>query len=95
MKNGRIPLTSDDPAVVSLLNSDYATISTKATFYFHNAGPGEVRVGTDDGISDGTSGVPLAEGEKLTVRTTGNLWVVSSTATELAPVHVHYMVTNR
>jgi hypothetical protein len=94
MRNGRTPITSSDPVEVFASNQDSTSVIS-STFYLHNAGPGSVRIGVNDGISDGYSGLPLAEEEKAEIRHAGTLFLASNTATELAPVYVHVLVTSR
>ena len=94
MRNGKLNLIDDTP--VSLYPSSTDSTSTgDVTYYLRNVGPGDIRVGVNDGIGDGSSGLPLEQGERVEIRHTGPLFVVSDTATDLAPVGVHFVATGR
>lgn len=94
MRNGKLNLTDDTPVALYPSSAD-GTSTGNVTYYLRNAGPGVIRVGVNDGINDGSSGLPLEEDERAEIRHTGPLFVVSDTATSMAPVGVHFVATGR
>ncbi len=89
MLNGRLTIQSSTPVELGV------GLVVNSTYYLQNSGPGEVRIGVNSLISDGYSGLRLAEGEQAEIRRTGSLFIMSNTATDLAPVRVNFLVTNR